>query len=172
MDADDKNECFQDEYNLTFRENLLLYPRILTDWESLQRIEEELKVKQNAYPADFPPLPDWDISRTAPARTAEKKEAFHKADTVYITQFDFIVDTYLSSQSYKFQTFRDFRELSMNLLPEIFQGEEPLENEVYEELTPLLESIDKQNKEKAHLHHSSPRNDTDVFILLIIFMRD
>ena len=26
--------------------------------------------------------------------------------------------------------------------------EEPLENEVYEELTPLLESIDKQNKEK------------------------
>jgi len=30
----------------------------------------------------------------------------------------------------------------------------------------------KQNKEKAHLHHSSPSNDTDVLILLIIFMRD
>ena len=29
--------------------------------------------------------------------------------------------------------------------------EEPLENEVYEELTPLLESIDKQNKEKEAL---------------------
>ena len=147
LDADDKNECFQDEYNLTFRENLLLYPRILTDWESLQRIEEELKVKQNAYPADFPPLPDWDISRTAPARTAEKKEAFHKADTVYITQFDFIVDTYLSSQSYKFQTFRDFRELSMNLLPEIFQGEEPLENEVIEAIEKQLKRINDKNRE-------------------------
>ena len=30
----------------------------------------------------------------------------------------------------------------------------------------------KQNKEKAHLHQSSPSNDTDVLILLIIFMRD
>ena len=43
--------------------------------------------------------------------------------------------------------------------------------------TPLIRmllraELNKQNKEKAHLHHSSPRNDTDVFILLIIFMRD
>lgn len=37
----------------------------------------------------------------------------------------------------------------------------------------LRAELNKQNKEKAHLHHSSPRNDTDVLILLIIFfMRD
>lgn len=29
--------------------------------------------------------------------------------------------------------------------------ENPLENDVYEELTPLLQSIDKQNKEKMRL---------------------
>ena len=33
----------------------------------------------------------------------------------------------------------------------------------------LRVELNKQNKEKAHLHHSSPRNDTDVLILLIIF---
>lgn len=36
----------------------------------------------------------------------------------------------------------------------------------------LRAELNKQNKEKAHLHHSSPSNDTDVLILLIIFMRD
>lgn len=32
----------------------------------------------------------------------------------------------------------------------------------------LRVELNKQNK-KTHLHHSSPRNDTDVLILLIIF---
>lgn len=36
----------------------------------------------------------------------------------------------------------------------------------------LRVELNKQNKEKAHLHHSSPRNDAGVLILLIIFMRD
>ena len=90
-------------------------------------------------------MPDWDISRTTPARTAEKKEAFHKADTVYITQFDFIVDTYLSSQTIN-SDFRDFRELSMNLLPEIFHGEEPLENEVIEAIEKQLKRINDKNR--------------------------
>ena len=35
----------------------------------------------------------------------------------------------------------------------------------------LRVELNKQNK-KTHLHHSSPSNDTDVLILLIIFMRD
>ena len=33
----------------------------------------------------------------------------------------------------------------------------------------LRAELNKQNKEKAHLHHSSPRNDAGVLILLIIF---
>ena len=32
----------------------------------------------------------------------------------------------------------------------------------------LRVELNRQNK-KAHLHHSSPRNDTDVLVLLIIF---
>lgn len=33
----------------------------------------------------------------------------------------------------------------------------------------LRAELNKQTKEKAHLHHSSPSNDTDVLVLLIIF---
>ena len=33
----------------------------------------------------------------------------------------------------------------------------------------LRVELNKQNKENAHLHHSSLRNDTAVLILLIIF---
>lgn len=33
----------------------------------------------------------------------------------------------------------------------------------------LRAELNKQNKEKARLHHFSPRNDTDVLILPIIF---
>ena len=33
----------------------------------------------------------------------------------------------------------------------------------------LQVELNKQNKENAHLHHSSPRNDAGVLILLIIF---
>lgn len=33
----------------------------------------------------------------------------------------------------------------------------------------LRVELNKQNKEKAHLHHSYPSNDTNVLILLIIF---
>ena len=36
----------------------------------------------------------------------------------------------------------------------------------------LRVELNKQNKEKAHLHQFSPRNDIGVLILLIIFMRD
>lgn len=33
----------------------------------------------------------------------------------------------------------------------------------------LRAELNKQNKEKAHLHHFSPSNDIGVLILLIIF---
>lgn len=147
LDADDKNDCFQIEYNLNFRENLRVVPQIREDWATLQQIRKEEKSKRMAYPADFLPLPDWNIAATPPARSAEKRDAFKEADMAYTTQFDFIVDNWLSSQAYKFQAFRDFRELSMNLLPEIFHGEEPLENEVIESIEKQLKRINDKNRE-------------------------
>ena len=147
LDADDKNDCFQIEYNLNFRESLRIAPQIREDWATLQQIREKEKSKRMTYPADFPPLPDWDLTDTPPARSAEKRDTFKEADMAYTTQFDFIVGNWLSSQAYKFQTFRDFRDLSMNLLPEIFHGEEPLENEVIESIEKQLKRINDKNRE-------------------------
>ena len=147
IDAENKNDCFQDEYNLSFKDSFRVYPQILDNWEKLQKVQEEKKTKLAAYPASFPSLPLWDIAHSAPARTAEKKGAFSLKEAAYVAQFDLIVDKHLAAQAYKFHTFRDFRELSMNLLPEIFHGEEPLENEVIESIEKQLKRINDKNRE-------------------------
>ena len=147
LDADDKNDCFQIEYNVNFREKLCIIPQIRETWRTLQDVREEEKAKRRDYPADFPPLPDWNIADIPPARSAEKKDIFREADMAYNAQFDLIVGNWLSSQDYKFQGFRDFRELSVNLLPEIFHGEEPLENEVIESIEKQLKRINDKNRE-------------------------
>lgn len=74
LDADDKNVCFQIEYDLNFGGNLRIVPQIREDWTTLQQIREEEKSKRIAYPNDFPPLPNWNITATPPARSAEKTD--------------------------------------------------------------------------------------------------
>ena len=105
-------------------------------------------------------LPDGNVLRVSKTMNTALHTAISILPIMGLIAVVALAFAYLLSRQQVAKLIRPINELDL---------EEPLENEVYEELTPLLESIDKQNKEKAHLHHSSPRNDTDVLVLLIIF---
>ena len=84
-------------------------------------------------------LPDGNILRVSKTMNTALHTAISILPIMGLIAVVALAFAYLLSRQQVAKLIRPINELDL---------EEPLENEVYEELTPLLESIDKQNKEK------------------------
>ena len=84
-------------------------------------------------------LPDGNVLRVSKTMNTALHTAISILPIMGLTAVVALAFAYLLSRQQVAKLIRPINELDL---------EEPLENEVYEELTPLLESIDKQNKEK------------------------
>ena len=84
-------------------------------------------------------LPDGNVLRVSKTMNAALHTAISILPIMGLIAVVALAFAYLLSRQQVAKLIRPINELDL---------EEPLENEVYEELTPLLESIDKQNKEK------------------------
>lgn len=84
-------------------------------------------------------LPDGNVLRVSKTMNTALHTAISILPIMGLIAVVALAFAYLLSRQQVAKLIRPINELDL---------EEPLENEVYEELTPLLESIDKQNKEK------------------------
>ena len=84
-------------------------------------------------------LPDGNVLRVSKTMNTALHTAISILPIMGLIAVVALAFAYLLSRQQVVKLIRPINELDL---------EEPLENEVYEELTPLLESIDKQNKEK------------------------
>ena len=84
-------------------------------------------------------LPDGNVLRVAKTMNTALHTAISILPIIAIIAVVALAFAYLLSRQQVAKLIRPINELNLD---------EPLENDVYEELTPLLQSIDKQNKEK------------------------
>ncbi|MGD1843061.1 MAG: hypothetical protein ACFB0B_19525 [Thermonemataceae bacterium] len=76
-----------------------------------------------------------------------EKEKYIIVEKGYQEQFRLIINQYLQTDSYKFETEPDFLELGKNLLPEALRNEQITERNIIEKINHYLRKINEKNRE-------------------------
>lgn len=148
FDSDDKVDTFQTEFDLQ-KKHIDIIGDLKNDKNKFDSIVTELNKKETAFQFLYNELTDnYDIILITQQQVQEKKEEYINEKAKYENEFNNIVQDFIPSESYRFEgESKDFTDLVVHLLPDIFGNEKVIEKDIINKIENHLKQINDKNRD-------------------------
>jgi hypothetical protein len=149
LDSDDKVDTFQTEFDIQ-KECIGIIGDLKNEKSRFDSIKIELNKKETSFQLLYNELPDNndEIISIIQQQAQEKKEEFINEKAKYENEFDNIVKDFIPSESHKFEgESKDFADLVVHLLPDIFGSEKVIEEDIVNRIENHLKQINDKNRD-------------------------
>jgi hypothetical protein len=149
LDSDDKVDTFQTEFNIQ-KECIGIIDDLKNEKNRFDFIKIELNKKETNFQLFYNELPDERNEKTliTEQQVQEKYNQYTNANAEYNAKFNSIVQNFIPGESHKFEgESKDFTDLVVHLLPDIFGSEKVIEEDVVNRIENHLKQINDKNRD-------------------------
>ena len=146
LGSDNKFQCFQEKLIL-IKPDLILGFTLKEEKEKLDNTANLLKQKKESYILDYNEEPILNGININYQSVQSQLKILIEQEANYNAEFSSIVTEFISNETYRFESNKDFSELIAYLLPEVFGTEEIIEEDVIGKVSAHLQRINDKNRD-------------------------